>query len=38
MKEKAGDVDGRGLWGRMDTHIYVWLSPFPVHLKLPQHF
>ena len=26
-----------GLGGRMDTYIYVWLSPFAVHLKLSQH-
>ena len=19
-------------------HVYVWLRPFPVHLKFPQHF
>ena len=23
----------RGEW----IHVYVWLSPFAVHLKLPQH-
>ena len=29
-------LDGRGLWGRMDTCIYIWLNPFAVHLKLPH--
>ena len=29
-----GRLDGRGVWGRMDTSICVWLSPFAVHLKL----
>ena len=29
----GGSLDGRG-WGRMD--MCVWLSPFPVHLKLSQ--
>ena len=26
----CGRVDGRGVWGRVDT-LYVWLSPFTVH-------
>ena len=26
----------REVWGRIDTCI-LWLSPFTVHLKLPQH-
>ena len=26
----------RGVWGRMD-YVYVWLSPFAVHLKPSQH-
>ena len=25
----CGSLDGRGEW----THVYVWLSPFTVHLK-----
>ena len=29
-------LDGKGVCGRME-HMYVWLSPFAVHLKLPQH-
>ena len=32
----CGSLNGRGVWGRMDT-LHVWLSPFTVHLKLPQH-
>ena len=28
---------GGGVGGRMDTCMYVWLSPFTVHLKLSQH-
>ena len=28
---------GRGPEGER-IHVYVWLSPFAVHLKLPQHF
>ena len=27
---------GGGLGGEW-IHVYVWLSPFAVHLKLPQH-
>ena len=30
-------LDGRGSGGRMDA-VYVWLSPFDVHLKLSQHY
>ena len=35
----CGSMDGRGVWGRMDPggewmHVFVWLSPFAVHLKL----
>ena len=26
-----------GGFGEEWIHIYVWLSPFPVHLKLPQY-
>ena len=32
----CGSLDGRGVWERT-IHAYVWLSPFTVHLKLPQH-
>ena len=32
-----GNLDGRGVWGRMDTRVCVWPSPFAVHLKLSQH-
>ena len=32
----CGSLNGRGVWGRMDT-LHAWLSPFTVHLKLPQH-
>ena len=28
--------NGRGFEGE-GIHVYVWLSPFPVNLKLPQH-
>ena len=28
---------GGGFGGEW-IHVYVWLSPFAVHLKLPQHF
>ena len=31
-----GNLDGRGL-GRECRHVDVWLGPFAVHLKLPQH-
>ena len=27
----------RGEFGREQMHVYVWLSPFAVHLKLSQH-
>jgi len=27
---------GGGVWGEW-IHVYVWLSPFSVHLKLSQH-
>ena len=35
----CASLDGRGVWGRMDTciYVYVWLSPFTVRLKLPQY-
>ena len=33
----CGRVDGRGLWGRMDTYVYAWLSPVIVHLKPSQN-
>ena len=26
-----------GVFGEEWTHVYVWLSPFAVHLKLSQH-
>ena len=26
-----------GEFGRKWIHVYIWLSPFAVHLKLPQH-
>ena len=32
MCKLCGSLDGRGVWGRM-IHVYVWLSPFTVHLK-----
>ena len=32
-----GTLDGRGVWRTTDTCIYVWLSPFAVHLKLSKH-
>ena len=28
----------RGEFGEERTQVYVWLSPFAVHLKLSQHF
>ena len=31
----CGSLDGRAVWGRMD--MCIWLSPFPVRLKL-SHF
>ena len=30
-------LNGRGVWGRMDTHAYVGLSPFAARRKLSQH-
>ena len=33
----CGSLDGKGVWGRMDTRIYIWLSPFAVYVKLSQH-
>ena len=33
----CGSLDGRGVWGRIDLHVYAWLSPFTVHLKPSQH-
>ena len=32
----CGTMDRRGVWGRR-IYVYVWLSPFAVHLKLPQY-
>ena len=32
----CGTLDGKGVWGRMDTCIYRELSPFAAHLKLSQ--
>ena len=32
----CGSLDGRGVW-RKWIHLYVWLCPFPVHLKPLQH-
>ena len=29
----CGSLDGRGVWGRMDRCIYLWLSRFTVHLN-----
>ena len=28
----CGSLDGKGVWGRMDT--CIWLSPFTVHLNI----
>ena len=33
----CGSLDGRAVWGRMDMCVYIWLSPFTIHLKRPQH-
>ena len=33
----CGSLDG-GEFGGEWIHVYVWLSPFAVHLKLPQLF
>ena len=32
----CGNLDGRGFGGEW-IHVYVWLSPFTVHLKPSQH-
>ena len=32
----CGSLDERGFGGEW-IHVYVWLSPFTVHLKLSQH-
>ena len=32
----CGILDGRGVWVEW-IRVYVWLSPFAVHLKLSQH-
>ena len=32
----CGSLDGRKFGGEW-IHVYVWLSPFAVHLKLSQH-
>ena len=32
----CGSLDGKGVWGEW-IHVYVWLSPFAVHLKLSQY-
>ena len=32
----CGSLDGRGAGGEW-IHVYVWLSPFSVHLKVSQH-
>ena len=35
----CGSLDERGVWGGwIHVLIYVWLSPFAVHLKLLPHF
>ena len=33
----GGTLDGKGVWGEW-IRVYVWLSPFAVHLKLSQLF
>ena len=34
----CGSLDGRGGEFRGEwVHIYTWLSPYPVHLKLSKH-
>ena len=41
ISKVAMGEDGMGVWGRMDTCIYIWLSPFTVHLRRvqpSQHF
>ena len=32
----CGSWGGRGVGGKW-IHVYVWLNPFTVHLKLSQH-
>ena len=32
-----GSLAGRGEFGGEWIHVYMWLSPFGVHLKLSQH-
>ena len=32
----CSSLDGKGVCEKM-IHIYVWLSPFTIHLKLSQH-
>ena len=32
----CGSLDGKGVWAER-IHVYGWLSPFAVHLKLSQH-
>ena len=33
---QSGWLDGRGVWGEWIL-VYVWLSPFAVHLKLSHY-
>lgn len=33
----SGSLGGRGVWGRMETCMYIWLSPLAIHLKLSWH-
>ena len=30
----CGSLDGREVWGRIDTCVYIWLSPWAMHLEL----
>ena len=32
----SGSLDRKGVWEEW-IHVYVWLSPFAVHLRLSQH-
>ena len=32
----CGNLDRKRIWGEW-IHVYVWLSPFAVHMKLSQH-
>ena len=32
----CGSLDVKGVWGEW-IHLYVWLSPFAVYLKVSQH-